>query len=172
MVDGNKFKFPNYDPNNVTQLCLSVGFCLMQIQSFELNIENYLAIVHKLEVNMAREEAEKIFEKCGKMTLGQLFKEIDKNEEIPQKLHDRLTNFINERNWLVHKCRKENEASLYNPEKFPLILLRIERISEESLKLSKYFSSQSEEYMLRNNIISKEELDNYTQRILDSWGNG
>lgn len=169
MVDRNKFKLPNYDPNNLSQLCLSVGFCLMQIQTFELTIENYLAQVHKLDTEMAREEAEKIFEQCGKMTLGQLFKEIEKNEKIPEKLHKRIKKFISERNWLVHKCRKENEAYLYNPNKFPITLSRIDSIAEESSELTKYFDTKSEEYMLRNNIITKEGLDKDTQRILDFW---
>ena len=169
MANKEDFVMPKYNPNDLVELCHSVGFSLLQIQSFEYNIEIYLALVHKLEPKMAREEAENIFDKCGKMTLGQLFREIESEEELPEELHNRIHNFIKERNWLVHKCRKENQANLYNSEKFPFTLKRIEKVAEESLLLSKYFDKKAEEYLLNNGIMTKEELDHNTQVILDSW---
>ena len=103
------------------------------------------------------------------MTLGQLFREIEQKEEIPAKPNKRITTFIKERNWLVHKCRKENEGYLYNPEKFPLTLMRIRDLADESFALSKYFGAKSEEYILSKGIMTREQLDYYIQKILDSW---
>lgn len=169
MLEKRKFRMPKTNPEDLFLFCKEVGYCLMQIQSFELTVEIYLAQVHNLDVDMDRVEAEKIFDQCGKMTLGQLFNEIEQKEKLPIELSNRISNFIKERNWLVHKCRKENEGYLYNSEKFPKTLDRIRNLYEESDSLNKYFSTKSTEYILTKGILSKEQLYAYTQNIIDSF---
>lgn len=170
MIDKTNFRFPSYNPEHLFLFWERVGFCLLQIQSFEMTIEHYLAQTHKLEKNMSFEEVESIYDKLGKLTIGNLFKEILKCEVLPKDLEDRVNAFIKERNWLVHRCRKENEGDIYNESKFRLLYQRVADLSEESLALGKLFLEKSEKYILENGIMTQVQWDIETQKVLDKLG--
>ena len=173
MSETDKFNFPDYNKENVIFLWEQVGFCLLQIQIFELTIEKYLTIVHKLNVDMSHEKIEKIekiYNKFSKHTLGQLFKEVKDCEILPKDLDDRINGFIDERNWLVHRSRRENEKDVFNQEKFEKLVNRLTYLSDEALSLAKMFQEKSESYIISKGLLTKEQFDLYTQNYLDNLG--
>jgi hypothetical protein len=170
MIDKTKFRMPEYNEQNLFQFYERMGQCLYQIQCFENAIEHYLVHVHQTDMTMEREEIERIYKIHDKFTIGHLFKEVMKCEKLPNELENRITNFIGERNWLVHHCRKENKDDLFNENKFPLLLERLDNLSDESLALAKLFLNKSEEYTIAQGIATREQLDIETQKILDSLG--
>lgn len=170
MLNKSKFRIPQFDPENLAVYWQKIGFCVMQIQTFELTLGYYLTQVHKIDLDMSVNKITNLYNKYGKFTIGQLFKEVKECEKLPDELEQRINNFIKERNWLVHNIRKENESDLFFESKFNLLLQRINILADEALFLAKLFQEKSEEYILRNKIMSEEQLDHYTQILLNYFG--
>ena len=170
MIDKSKFRLPKFDPERLSVFWQEIGFCIMQIQTFELTLSYYLTQVHKIDFEMNSNKISSLYNKYGKFTIGQLFKEVKECEKLPNDLEKRIDFFIKERNWLVHNSRKENEGDLFDQSKYNALIQRIINLADEALFLAKLFQEKSEEYILKNKIMSEEQLDHYTQIVLNSYG--
>src|SRR5690348_13259845 len=118
-------------PIDLERITSRVGFTVWQLQQLEQTVQNYHVFVNKLSPEVARSEAEKMFEKAEGQTLGQLYRELSKTGE-PAALLPRLESLIKERNWLVHHSRLEDRTQLYSPEKLLALSKRIEAIADEA----------------------------------------
>src|SRR2546430_16780024 len=99
---------PPVTPDEFAEVASVVGYTVWQIQVLEQILASYLIMIHKLEFGAARAEVEAMFVKVEKHTLGQLFRNIKDTGGAPAALLPRIERFVDQRNWLVHRSRREN----------------------------------------------------------------
>ncbi len=161
-------RLPNLDPFRLQELFFRVGLCLWQIQSFEYTLSQYLVFVHEYEPAMARTEVHGLFEQAERKTLGRLVQELRRKNPPADTIFLKTEQFVEKRNWLVHRSRIQNHTDLYSPEKYESLLARITDITDESLYLNKAYGSELENFFNAHGL-SSERIDILTQKLVDSW---
>jgi hypothetical protein len=86
--------------------------------------------------------------------VGQLRKARGENDLIAQ----RLSAFVDQRTWLVHKLRRDNYLTLRDDAGFREVTLRVETITLEAERLIELFDNLLVEHFLSLGI-SKEHID-------------
>lgn len=95
--------------------------------------------------NVSREKADEFLEQHRSDTLGRAIKIVKAENLLPEILHQRLTEFLSERNWLVHKCMPRNRDDMNSPESQSMLFKRIKSIS---VKAQMLFHSVEDDMML------------------------
>jgi hypothetical protein len=163
------FTLPNFNMDDVIIFCQRIGFCLMQLQSFERSLAYYIVPIQKIDTGLEREAIDNLYHEHSKLTLGVLFQKVQKCDKLPEDLRLKIENFIKERNWLVHRVFNENHSDVYDPMKFEKLMARIDNLAEEAITLRKIYLEKADEYLIKNKIVTREKLNTLTQQILDSW---
>jgi len=159
---------PPIDPFVLHDILYKVGFALWQIQELESTIAHYLVLVHKLEPGVARAEAEAVFEKTRKRTMGQLLDQLKSKDPVPDQLLKRLDHFVEHRNWLAHRSRSESRKQVYQPAKNQELLARLDWIATEALTLMKLFMEELVAH-LESHGFSREQIDKQTAETMKQW---
>ena len=97
-----------------------------------------------------------------------LLKKLSGATEISDDFESRLSKFLNERNWLIHRSRREKHTVLYNPAKLRSLCNRIDAIAVEALDLNKLFC----EYVLswtESQGIKRQQIDEVANLIVKYW---
>jgi hypothetical protein len=145
-----------------------VGYTVWQIQVLERVLASYLVMVHKLQLGAARTEVETMFHKVGKQTLGQLFRAIENEGGAPAALLPRLEQFVDERNWLVHRSRHDNRKDIYTARPRLRLSQKISTIADEAFSLAKAFQEATEKHLIACGM-SKADIDLRAQQIMRDW---
>jgi hypothetical protein len=155
-------------PEDLHQVTAAVGFALWQIQVLELAVGGYLVRVHKITPAVAKAQAQAMFVRAGKSTLGQLLREIHATGKAPQHLTDALDRFIPKRNWLVHHSRHETHNEMYSTTGRASLIARIDAIADEALGVIKAFDAATEERLITLGV-SKEQIEDGAKKLLREW---
>ncbi|QGT79189.1 hypothetical protein GM160_09980 [Guyparkeria halophila] len=123
----------------VERLCSLLGSALWQVQGVEEILAKYYAIVFKLSDSPSLEEIESEFERNFAHTAGRLAGLIRKQRGEQDPLAARLSTFVDERAWLVHKLRRKDYLSLREEIGFDSVLARIQRVEVEAEQLIELF---------------------------------
>ena len=153
------------------EVTAQVGFAVWQIQILEGTVVAYLVFVHKVTPTVARREAESMFAKAGKSTLGQLLRQILATKEAPQHLIDALDSFVPERNWLIHHSRHESHADMYSCTRRAALIAKIAAIADNALALMKAFQDATQAH-LETLGITREQIERDTAKLLSEWTAG
>jgi chorismate mutase len=156
------------NPDDLYDVYAHIGGAVWQIQAFENTLVHYLALVFKLPPKAAQAEAYSILEQTGKRTLGQLLNELRKYKPLAGQIDKRLKEFLEERNWLIHRSRHETHTDLYKPAKLAKLLRRFEKLANKALDLNKEFYTFLEAETLKRGM-SKSEIERIAEKIHDEW---
>ena len=116
-----------------------VGYAVLHIQELEEILAVHLVIVHKTDAKAALRDVETMFANASKQTLGQLFRAIQDKGKSPSDLLSRLDHFLDERNWLIHRSRRENRRNLRSDAMRSQLIARITAVANEALSLMTTF---------------------------------
>jgi hypothetical protein len=158
-------------PEDLHNVTAQVGFALWQIQVLELAVGGYLVRVHKITPAVAKAQAQAMFDRAGKSTLGQLLRELQAAGNAPQQLTEALDRFVPKRNWLVHHSRHETHREMYSVAGRGSLIARIDAIADEALVLMKAFDAATEEHLITLGV-SKEQIENGAKKFLREWFEG
>jgi hypothetical protein len=153
----------------VNRLFSEIGAAMWQIQSFENALIHYLCIRFKLSRGVGAIQGHAILEQTAKKTLGQLLAELRKHEQGSPGIEKRLTEFLKERNWLVHRIRTENHTDIYREDKFHVLLVRLESLTEDARTLSREFVKLLEDYVVSQGIPRGKIYEDAAE-TLKQWG--
>jgi hypothetical protein len=157
------------DPKLALLVHQALGFALWHVQQFEEVLAVYLAISFELEPGVGEQQAEAVLSGFEKKTLGRLIADLRRHEDISPGLSDDLQHFLQERNWLVHRSRRENHTDLYDGQKAAELVNRVEEIGDEGLRLTTRFASVLEALVMERTGMSREELEAEAILQLQKW---
>lgn len=131
----------SYSEGDIQELYTLIGGCVWQLQHLENTVTTYTALKimqRKREkgTKITKEVGETILSKQRKLNLGPLISSARCESTIPEKLLNRFKNFLDERNWLIHKCVVDDYLSLRNEIKKQMLFNRLVTFVEEARGLN------------------------------------
>src|SRR5438067_12898164 len=148
-----------------------VGHAVWQIQVLEESVALHLVLVHKVDAKTARRDAETMFAKTSKQTLGQLFGAIRDTGKEPSDLLSRLEHVVDERSWLIHRSRHENRKDLYSDARRPQLIARINAVADQALSLLTEFQNLTDTHLIARGM-DRAKMQARADEIYREWTAG
>ena len=146
-----------------------VGFAVWQLQELETLAASYLVVRVKATKGIGKEKGEALLATAEKCTFGTLLRDLEKAGVVPTSMSSRLQTALNDRNWLVHRSRRDSRGILDSPETYSALTVRLERMSADALQLLKELGLELEAYVVSQGV-SQAQIDADAARIARSWG--
>jgi hypothetical protein len=159
------------DPSAYIELHALIGIALWKAQAFEDALAYFITLVLKLPPSRAEKEVRAVLAKMQSKTLGNLIAELRmaKTSTAVTEFEQRVNQFVDERNWLVHDSFRENGTDLFEPQKLPPLFARLNAISDEALALQKRFGESVVEWTKAQGI-DQSTIDAETKKRLTAAG--
>ena len=138
----------NIIAKRVDQLCTAMGTALYQVQGVEEILAKYYAIVFKLSDSPSLDEITEEFDRNFTHTAGRLVGLLRDKRGKDDPIAIRLSSFVDERAWLVHKLRRTDYLNLKTEEGYLEILQRISKVEKESEALIELFHNLLVDYFV------------------------
>jgi len=122
------------------QFFYAAGKAIWYAQFLEDAICTFVTMVRHLDSKISREDAYAYLDATRKRTLGQIRKQAEDLNIVPANLRERHLDFVDERNWLIHRAVNENLEDLLDSGRRPRLIARVERIEIEAKLLTKEMS--------------------------------
>ncbi len=153
------------------ELCQAVGSALWEAQGVEQMLAKYYATAFKISTEASAEEIESEFAKNFSHTAGRLVGLLRDRATSMQPYADRLEEFVTERNWVVHKVRRQDFQSLYSEKAFLDLVSRVKRLEREAFQLIDVFHNLMIEHFVSVGVPREhidKEIENELKRIYGS----
>jgi hypothetical protein len=147
----------------------AIGFALWQLQELEWAIAHYVVIRLHAKRGLSPKSGCKTLEEVGKRTFGSLLNELSAAGALEPKLVERLKATLHERNWLVHRSRREDRGVLNSEERCATLVAKLKCIAKEALALLRQVLELAEQQVVQSGV-SEEAIDRETARLLAEWG--
>jgi hypothetical protein len=128
-------------------------------------------LVYQVSQAETQEEIEAMYTKTKSYTLGRLYKIINEIESSSPHFVEQLENFVDKRNWLVHRSRHECHTDMYIPQRRKALVSKINEIADEALELMKSFQASTETHLITQGKTTKEQIDQESEFLLRKWTN-
>lgn len=115
----------------------NIGKCVVHFQIVEMQLYSILKYSTKADLSTDKDLL-KVFEKDTMGTLKNLLKD---NVLLPIEFETKITQFVNQRNEIIHGLIKSNDFSLDDPIMLARTFYRIYNIRQEAKELSIFFSN-------------------------------
>jgi hypothetical protein len=122
-------------PEHFDKLCRQIGFAVMQAQLLEGSLARYLILHRRLNEGLAYDEVHRVLASADRKTIGSLLKQIEDKCPLPANLTDRLVQFCDDRNWLVHRLNREHPLAIFHRSEAELIFERINNVARAILEI-------------------------------------
>jgi hypothetical protein len=146
-----------------------VGFAIWQLQELETTVATYLVIRVHAQSGIGVERRDALFRAAEGRTFGSLLTELAKSGVIEKDLAVKLREVLEERNWLIHRGRRENRGMLANAKQYDSLVERLDALSDQSLELLKSLAADVERYVLDTGV-SRDVIDAEADCLARSWG--
>jgi hypothetical protein len=133
----------------VVVLRTEMGLALWEAQGVEQIVAKYYAVVFKLPGTPSLEEIEIAFEDNFAHTAGKLIGLLKKASDIKDIGAEKLEHFVSERNWLVHKLRRQEFQLLKDKSEYEAVVMRVRSLSALSVELIKLFHNKLIEHFVQ-----------------------
>ena len=76
---------------------------------------------------------------------------------------------MDDRNWLVHRAKRENRGALNDIALFNKLLARIDGIASDAGEINTFLATDMEDYVVRSGV-DRSVIDVEATRLARSWG--
>ena len=150
-------------------LMQSVGFALWQLQELETTAATYLVVRVHASRGIGTVQGDSLLKHAEGRTFGALLKELAKSGVIEDRLSIELHEILEQRNWLVHRARRENRGVVSNAEHLGDLIQHLQSLADRSLVLQKSLATDLERYVLDIGV-DRAVIDSEADRLARSWG--
>lgn len=153
----------------LTALLTHVGYAVWQAAECEDTVA-HLVVVHLRKARGIGEPAGlRVLGKEQSRTFGSLVSELKRNGVLEESVQTRLTALADERNWLVHRAKRENRGLLHDLPNLDRVVSRIAELAHEATELNTLLGLKFEEVVLASGV-PKETIDAEAEALLAEWG--
>lgn len=138
-----------------------MGLALWEVQGVEQIVAKYYAVVFKLPGTPSLKDIEKAFEDSFAHTAGKLIGLLKKAANSKDISAEKLEHFVAERNWLVHKLRRQEYLRLKDKSESEAVVMRVRSLNALSVELIKLFHNKLIEHFVQlgtpRDVIEREQ---------------
>jgi hypothetical protein len=153
----------------LAQLLSRVGYAVWQAAECEDTLAHYIVLHLRAAKGIGKAEGLKILEKAQNRTFGHLLKELREQGVLDPYLEERASGLLAERNWLVHRAKRESRGVLNDATRLNELIDRLDRIGKEAVRLNAILESELEEFVV-NSGVDRSRIDSEAVRLQKSWG--
>lgn len=171
-MQNNVLQPPPIIPLAVQQAWVGLGYAVWQLQVLEEALVTHHVLLYELERGRAtRNDLRAAVEKRRGQTLGTLLKLPGFAQSLTQATRDRLAALLAERNWLMHRSRREVHVDMYTPAGAEAAVIRINAVGEDATTLMKDVQHATEARLVAKGM-TKDVIDRNAAAVLSSWEHG
>lgn len=152
----------------LSQAMERVGFAIWQVQAAEEAAATFVVIRLKGSKGMGRTKGHSLLRGVQKRTFGALVAELQKADVLEERLVTRLRKATEERNWLVHRGRRESSGMLSKPDVYRTLMQRVDALAEQALQLQKELGDQIKQFVVASGV-SEEQLNEEVAHVTKDW---
>ncbi|HEY2852761.1 MAG TPA: hypothetical protein VGJ18_07955 [Gemmatimonadaceae bacterium] len=153
----------------VAHLLQRVGYALWQLAEVEYAAATHVVVRLRAVKGAGLAMAEPIEAAVHRKTFGQIVSELRDSGMLEERLALRLQALLNDRNWLVHRAKRESRGVIHDAAQYESLVSRLDRIADDALALQKDLAGELEGYVLKLGV-SREYIDKEAQRLAREWG--
>lgn len=153
----------------IVAIMQAVGFALWQLQELETTAAAFVTVRLRDTRGVGFEQGSQVAAKLESLPLGPLIRELVTGGATTDEIGAELSALLEERNWLVHRARRETRGVLGSSQLFEGTMARLELIAERALALTKQLGAAVEAYVIESGV-SREFIDRESARLTRSWG--
>jgi uncharacterized protein YutE (UPF0331/DUF86 family) len=154
--------------DRLAEITQRVGFALWQLQELEGVAATYFVLLAAAKRGMERDAGNLLVAKAKGRTFGATITQLETAGLLPGELGRRFRRVLGDRNWLVHSSRADSRPAIYDNSAFGGLLLRLDRIAEETLALLRELGSRAEKHVMAHGV-TKQQIDEGAAALLDAW---
>ncbi|HET7550447.1 MAG TPA: hypothetical protein VFK04_04105 [Gemmatimonadaceae bacterium] len=146
-----------------------VGYALWQAAECEDTLAHYVVTRVRSSRGIGEAGGCALLEQVRKKTFGSLLKELKKAGVLESDLEQRLGPLLDERNWLVHRAKRESRGVLNDLAKLDRLVARLDHLAEEATDLNQILAVRLEEYIVTAGV-DRAMIDREAARLIAEWG--
>ena len=149
-----------------------LGEGVWYLQNLEDALHSCITVKRDIRIrgSVSLEKGMKILAKNRAQVLGKSIKDAKEAGIFNQSLQDRLEEFKEERNWLIHRSVHEKREDLYVDETRFALMERIKKFSEEALQLQSILCQELEDFVFSQDISKESVYRQAQQKIKELKG--
>lgn len=160
---------PIEEASRLMALMQRVGYAVWQLQELEETSRVYVLIRLRETRGIGEERARQIEQRIERRTFGRLLRELAGAGVLPPDLAGELGEMLEERNWLVHRARRDSRGILSQPELYAVISQRLDEAAERALQLLRRLAAEVERFVLKSGV-NPAALQAEADRRAREWG--
>jgi hypothetical protein len=153
----------------LAMLMQRLGYALWQAAACEDMLAHWVVIRLRPSKGAGDIVGNQLLGKAQQRTFGQLVRELRDQNLLEQVLEQRLIAFLDERNWLVHRSKRENRGILSDLARYESLVSRLDGLAEEATSLQSLLGAELEAFVI-NSGVDKAYIDSQAAKILADLG--
>jgi len=153
----------------LASLMQQVGFAVWHLQALEGTVTTYLVLRLRAVRGVGEEQGTAALGKAERRTFGHVVQELRAAGVLEERLASNLDEVLAERNWLIHRARREYPAVLFNAPQLASLTARLERIADLTDNVNRAFTQEVERHVLSSGI-DRATLERETDAVLRQRG--
>ena len=154
--NGVRYQAPGIDESlfgeHAASVFAAIGMALWFIQSLEQILADCEIIFLDGHMGMGEEEARKEQSARAKTTLGGRVSRLTEELVISDDIVQRARQLVDERNWLIHRCRSDHRHAVRPGRSADALLERLDRIHELALPVYHAIGEAVRQYVLAHGV--------------------
>ncbi len=152
----------------LARLMEKVGFALWQLAETEDAAVLYFAIRLRPIQGVGEAAAAPTLEAAQRKSFGELVAALRKGEAVDASLADDLSRLVSERNWLVHRAKRENRGAINDPQAYARLVDRLDVLATDALALQKRLAQETESHV-RSTGVSAQFIEQEAAKLRREW---
>lgn len=153
----------------LSELLQHVGYAFWQLSECEDTVAHLVTIRLRATVGMGEEQGEALLAAAQRRTFGSLLRELRETQVLAPELERRMLALLEERNWLVHRSKRESRGVLHRGAAFDRLVSRLQSIAEEATAVNALLAAALEAYVVQAGV-DPAFIDREAERLARSWG--
>jgi uncharacterized protein YutE (UPF0331/DUF86 family) len=146
-----------------------VGYTFWQLAECEDAVAYYLVFRLKATKGIGLARGNELLENAQRRTFGSLIHELTEHGVLDGTVESRLAGLLDDRNWLVHRSKRESRGVLFRSADFERLVARLDRIAAEASAVQKLVVAATEDYLIASGV-NRSEIDAAAEKSVQSWG--
>jgi len=153
----------------LSSLMQAVGFAVWQLQELETTAVTFAVIRLRATPGMGEDAGRALLEKGERRTLGNVIQELRARGLVSGDVNDDLRDVLNQRNWLVHRARRETRGVLADRARLTDLLTKLEMLSGRAVALQKVLAGEVEAYVVSTGV-AQQTVEREAEALAKQWG--
>jgi hypothetical protein len=153
----------------LVQLLTRIGYAVWQAAECEDTLAHYIVVRTRSSQGIGERGGLDLLRKAQSRTFGHMLRELRDAKILSSSLEARLSRLVEERNWLVHRAKRENRGVLSDLTQFNKLVERIDQIASDALELHKELGAELEEFVVASGV-DRAEIDIEAAKLTAAWG--